>query len=202
MHGDIPLYDARMIEDGARRPRDARALEREALEHRLEALHPASWTWSLACCGGDPEEARETLQSAYLAVLEGRSRFGGRSALKAWLFAVIRRTNAARRRRERLRRVLLLNSWRLSSLQSNDDDRATVEEPSCRVEESERASEVRAALRTLSRRQRQVLELVFYHDLSVRAAAEVMGVTEGTASVHYDRGKKLLLKRLRAGGAR
>ena len=49
----------------------------------------------------------------------------------------------------------------------------------------------------LSRRQRQVLELVFYHDLSVRQAAGVLGVGLGTARVHYERGKKALSEALR-----
>ena len=45
---------------------------------------------------------------------------------------------------------------------------------------------------SLTDKQREVLHLVFYQDLSVREAAEVMQVTVGTARVHYDRGKKKL----------
>ena len=49
----------------------------------------------------------------------------------------------------------------------------------------------------MSKRQRQVLELVFYHDLSVRQAAGVHGVGLGTARVQYERGKKALSRALR-----
>ncbi len=52
------------------------------------------------------------------------------------------------------------------------------------------------ALVQLAPRQREVIALVFQQDLSIAEAAAVMGVTLGSASVHYDRGKKKLLELL------
>ena len=49
-----------------------------------------------------------------------------------------------------------------------------------------------AAMGKLSARQRDVLHLVFYQDLTIAAAAEVLGISVGSARVHYDRGKKQL----------
>jgi len=165
-------------------------METRGLEEQLEALHGASFSWSLACCGGDPTEAEDVLQTVYLKVLDGRARFGGHSSLKTWLFAVIRRTAAGRRRRRALR-ALLLERWA-----GRRADRPAAPSGEAEASAAERSRRLRRLLGELSWRQRQVLDLVFYHDLTVREAASVMGVSIGSARVHYDRGKRKLLRRL------
>lgn len=152
----------------------------ESLAQQLVALHPKSFGWALALCRWDRPEAEETLQMTYEKVFDGRARFDGRSSLKTWLYAVIRRTAADRRRRRWL-------GWlRLAEVPEGDPP----PQPASIVEGRERAAQVRGALGRLPGRQREVLDLVFYHDLTVEQAARVMGVSVGSARRHYDRAKR------------
>lgn len=162
-------------------------MEPRDVKSRLEELHPASFAWALTCCHGDGAEAEDVLQTAYLKVLDGRARFAGRSSFKTWFFAVIRRTALERWRRRRLRRALLLER------SSREPAPPPALDPHVDAARSERAERIRRALAGLSGRQRMVLELVFYQDLTVAEAARVLAIGVGSARVHYARGKRKLL---------
>jgi RNA polymerase sigma-70 factor (ECF subfamily) len=56
------------------------------------------------------------------------------------------------------------------------------------------------ALRLLTERQREILQLVFYHDLSLKEAGEVLNISTGAVSKHYDRAKKRLVSWLHQKG--
>ena len=157
------------------------------VKQTLEELHPASFAWSLTCCRGDYTEAEEVLQTAYLKVLDERARFAGRSSFKTWFFSVVRRTALERWRRRRFRQALLLDRVR------HEPPTAAPPNPHVDATRTERSARIRRALARLSRRQRQVLELVFYQDLTVAESATVLGTSIGSARVHYARGKKRLL---------
>ena len=159
----------------------------EILRKQLAALHNDCLVWSMQCCRGDEEEAEEVLQCVYEKIISGRAVYSGRSVLKTWVFGVIRKTAWERIRRRDRRRKLL----RLFRVEPYD-----VSTPQDEMESMERKDRVQALLAELSERQRTVIELVFYHDLTIAEAADVMGISLGTARVHYDRAKKELRKRL------
>ena len=154
------------------------------LLEQLESIHAASHAWARACAG-DPADAADVLQSAYEKVLDGRARFDGRSALKTWMFGVIRRTALENRRRAFFRTLGLGRFGR-------EPNPVTPAAADRAAEASEAARAITAGLAKLAARQREVLHLVFYEGLTVEAAAAVMGVGVGSARVHYDRGKKRL----------
>jgi RNA polymerase sigma factor (sigma-70 family) len=163
------------------------------LETELTRCHPAALGWALACCRFNRDAADDVLQASYLKVVDGRARFEGRAAFRTWLFGVIRRTAAEHRRRDVMRRVLPL-TW----LDGRPEGRARDDLPHALIR-SEEASRLVAALAQLPKRQREVLHLVFYEDLSIADAAEVLAISLGAARTHYDRGKRGLRKLLGEG---
>ena len=168
----------------------------EEVEGRLAGLHAASYAWACSCCGWNEADAEDVLQKTYVKVLSGRARFDGRSVFRTWLFGVIRLTaleEARRRRSHRQRAELLALEVPAAGTE--------IERPDERIERIERARRLRAALMELPERQREVLDLVFYQDMTIKEAAAVMDVSIGSARVHYDRGKKRLRKLLDAPGA-
>jgi RNA polymerase sigma-70 factor (ECF subfamily) len=156
------------------------------LEDELERLHPASFGWALFCCDRRREEAEEVLQTAYLKVLDGRASFNGWSSLRTWFFAVIRRTAWEQRRRRWLRENLL-GGW-----VKREPTMPRAADPEILLSLSENAEAVRKAVASLPARQREVLHLVFYQDLTIEEAAHILKVSLGTARTHFERGKARL----------
>ena len=154
-------------------------VDHASLARELEALHSHSFGWAMACCGRRREEAEDVLHDVYVKVLDGSARFDGRSTLKTWLFGVIRRSASARIRRERLHALLAMRAERPVATATPVDDAVA----------ADRQERTRHAMNALSARQREVLHLVFYQELSVEDAAAIMGVSLGSARVHYHRGK-------------
>jgi len=161
-------------------------MERAELERELEILHTECWGWALACCRRDSELAEDALQSAYLRVLSGRARFDGRSSVRTWVFGVIRVTAMEEQRHRR--------SWTIRKARL--ETTIHVEDPSARAdanaESSEQSATLISAMARLSPRQKEVLQLVFYHGMTIEDAAKVMNISIGSARTHYERGKKAL----------
>ena len=152
----------------------------------LEANHSASFAWALSCCEYNHAEAEDVLQAVYLKVLDGRAVYRARAAFRTWLFSVIRNTAASQRRWKALRRLRLVPLDEGAHVGVPRWDAAET------VERNEGSARLRQALGLLPRRQREVLHLVFYQDLTVADAAKVVGVSVGSARTHYERGKARL----------
>jgi RNA polymerase sigma-70 factor (ECF subfamily) len=156
---------------------------RGELERALREHHAAAHGWALSCCRFDLDRAADVLQEAYLRILDGRARFGGASSFRTWLFGVIRNVARGARRRALLHAALTLRFLAPEAVQRDGggDEGA-----------------LRTALLSLSARQREVLVLVFYNDLTIQEAAQALGISLGSARRHYERGKAALRRRLQA----
>jgi RNA polymerase sigma-70 factor (ECF subfamily) len=161
-------------------------MDEAELRSQLEEHHLASYGWAMSCCRDDRELAEDALQSAYLKILQGRARYHGAASFRTWLFAVIRLTAGDERRRKWFRQLRLRN---LERQETRDPVEATYGDA---LDGTARLIAFQQALARLPARQRQILHLVFYQDLTLQEASEVMGVAVGSARTHYERGKHAL----------
>ena len=145
------------------------------MEELLKEHHRAGYHWARQCCDFDDDRASEVLQMVYLKILEGKAKFRGESDVKTWFFSVIRFTAYEWRRQQRP--YLSLD--------------VCAEQPAAEAEEESPLFHEEMLL-ALAPRQREVILLVFYHHLTLEKAAEIMGISLGSASTHYDRAKKKL----------
>jgi len=176
---------------------EERAMDDVELKRELERAHADSFGWAMACCRRDRDDAEEVLQTVYLTVLDGRARYDGRSSFRTWLFGVIRLTAASERRKAWLRGLLLEREGGKREGGSGKGEAGILAPdsfpaPDAQVELESRRQSLGHSLAQLAARQREVLQLVFYHDLTVEEAATVMGVSVGSARTHYARGKARL----------
>lgn len=163
-------------------------MELSELKAQLERLHTASFGWALSCCRQNYSEAEEVLQTVYLKILQGKARYCGDSKLQTWLFAVIRNTAVSERRKT------IVRSMAAPPLETTIDAGSQVE-----LERSEMQQQFQEALQRLPARQRETLHLVFYQELTLSEASQVMSISIGSARQHYERGKKRLRELLDGG---
>jgi RNA polymerase sigma-70 factor, ECF subfamily len=161
-------------------------MEISELKAELERLHQASFGWALSCCRHNHAEAEEVLQTVYLKILQGKASYRGECKLQTWLFAVIRKTAISERRKH------ILRTLRSIAIASGSSTLL----PQVELEHSEMQQRFQEALAQLPARQRETLHLVFYQDLSLSEAAEVMKISVGSTRRHYERGKKRLRQAL------
>ncbi len=152
----------------------------------LEQHHKDCYGWALHCCNQNREMAYDVVQASYLKMLERQNTFGGKSAFKTWAFAIIRNT-AFDALRKRKKETMFFQSGENSLLDTGYDAGVGNE-----FDNKLAKSFFAEALSQLSERQRQIMQLVFYHDLSLNESAVVLRISSGSVRKHYDRAKKSL----------
>jgi len=152
---------------------------------QIEYHHKDCYGWALHCCHADRELAQEVLQMAYVKILERQHTFKAASGFKTWAFAIIKNTaiDACSKQKK---------SMRLTRSEDNVLDAGYETDGAGVFDDRLRTLFFAEALNHLPARQREILQLVFYHDASINQAAEVLNISQGSARKHYDRAKKSL----------
>lgn len=144
----------------------------------LEALHPDAWRWAVHLTYGDRELAQDVLHDAYLAILDGKAKWRRKSTYKTFVFGVIRMTAKS------VFRKRALMTFRFPTGKPHDMPAQARPDPLLRG--------TLQAMARLPKRQAELVQLLFAQDLTLEDAAQVMGISIGSARTHYARAKASL----------
>ncbi|WP_330453658.1 MULTISPECIES: SigE family RNA polymerase sigma factor [unclassified Streptomyces] len=148
-----------------------RSDDHAALHAFVESRRTALFRSAFLLCG-DRHEAEDLVQTTLVKVVLGGRRHGRLDNIEAYARKTLVNTFIAARRR----------FWRREQAYGELPERA-VEEA-----DTDTGLAVRAALARLTPRQRAVLVLRYWEDLSVEATAETLGMRENTVKSHTARG--------------
>ncbi len=133
----------------------------------------------------DRGRAEELAQEALVRAWRGLGSWRRESSFSTWLFAL-----AANVYRNDLKRFPAVN---LPIEEIAEPSRAADQQS--RVEERSRYEVVRRAVLALPRRYREPIVLFYFHEKDVTAAAQSMGLPEGTVKARLSRARELLRRR-------
>jgi RNA polymerase sigma-70 factor (ECF subfamily) len=135
--------------------------------------------------------AEDIISEVFLDVWRQADRFEGRSAVSTWLLAIARHKAFAalcKRTEEEL----------------DEDMAATIEDtrdnPEVALQKQDRNDILRRCLNALPARNREMLDLVYYHEKSVAEVAEIYGIPENTVKTRMFYARKKLAELVRRAG--
>lgn len=142
---------------------------------------------------GDPEEARDICQEAFIRAYTGLDRYRGQAKFSSWLYQIALNLCRSRFRRDKSRPTVSIEEKEGQHLRLVLDQGAMPDESAIH---SERASEVRAALAQLPEPQRTVIILKEYHGMKFREIADILGTPESTVKSRLYHGLDALARGL------
>ena len=141
--------------------------------------------------GVDQATAEDLVSDVFLDVWRQAERFEFRSAVSTWLLGIARfkALSSTRKRRDTVDAD--------DAMAEMADDADT---PEIVAQKTSKAEVMRACLNALSDDHREVIDLVYYHEKSIREVAEVVGVPENTVKTRMFHARKNLSELMRKAG--
>lgn len=167
----------------------ARQGDQDAFERLVRSYEKRVFALTLRMCG-NPEDAAEAAQEAFLAVWQGLGAFRGEASFSTWLYRLASNACVDLLRREGRRRAAAGPSLDDGELDLDAADPAPT--PQEAAERRELRDQIEAGLRALPSEYRQVLILREMHQLSYGEIAEALGLDVGTVKSRISRGRKRL----------
>lgn len=139
----------------------------------------------------DEAMAEELTNEVFVDVWQHAGGFEGRSAATTWLLSIAhnRAVSALRKRRE--------EPW--------DDERAAnllddADNSEVAAQKADKSRLLRRCIDALGTEYREIVDLVYYHELSVNEASTVLGIPEGTVKTRLFNARKRLSQLLKEVG--
>lgn len=182
----------------------ARCNDPRASDELVRRYQEKVYRIAFGMCDGDPEEARDLSQEAFLKAFRNLSGFKGESRFYTWFYRIVVNTCLdGRKRRQRWRWLMNFGGRRREGDGPPDDPVASApdnaaQDPLQSLSDRELRQDLRAALKTLPPRQRLVFQLKVQEEMSIRDIARIMGAAEGTVKSHLFRATRALRAALAA----
>jgi RNA polymerase sigma-70 factor (ECF subfamily) len=140
---------------------------------------------------GDASLAEDVVSEVFLDVWRGADRFKATSQASTWLFAIARYKAISARRRH-------------TELHVDDETAAsivdTADDPEAGLHQRGRSALIRKCLMKLPQVQREILDLVYYHEKSVMEVAQIVGIPPGTVKTRMFRARGRMAALLKGAG--
>jgi len=127
--------------------------------------------------------AEELTNETFMEIWQVAGKFEGRSSASTWIFAIARNKT--------------ISVIRKRSDEELDDERAMAIEddadtPEVAAQKGDKAALIRACLNRLSSEHREVVDLVYYHEKSIKEVSEIVGIPENTVKTRMFHARKKL----------
>jgi RNA polymerase sigma-70 factor (ECF subfamily) len=135
---------------------------------------------------GDPDDAYDLSQEAFIRVYNARRRYDRAHPFYAWFYTIIR--NLAR---NYLRKRNVRYEYAVQTKQSRKGIQETSDSPECIVEADEAKKAIWAAIDKLSYDHREIIILRHFEDMSYEEIADILGIAVGSvmSRLYYARKK-------------
>ena len=135
--------------------------------------------------------AEELTNEVFMEVWRNARRFEGNSTPQTWVLSIAhnRAVSSLRKRRE-----LAWNEEAASEIADTDDD------PEVVAQKADKSVLLRRAMDQLSPEHREIIDLVYYHEMSIAEVSEVTGIPENTVKTRMFYARKRLSEILKTAG--
>ena len=138
----------------------------------------------------NPATAEELLSEVFLEVWRQAGKFEGRSAVTTWMLGMAR--------------LMSLSTFRHRESQLDEGVAEQIEDrsdtPETELAKRDKAAVMRECMTLLSAEHREIIDLVYYHEKSVRECSQIIGIPEATVKTRMFYARQKLSELLKERG--